>query len=143
MTSKKKRISGKSGIQVMPSTTATASTNQPIISDTAPSTNNVDATRSEMVQENEHELEQRYKKLNQRLQIFSFIIAVLAIGLTFWNIKLQYSNKSLQSSQTEFERNQRVVELSVSLGSYWEERLDRDTRYRLNRFIKVLIANCN
>ncbi len=102
-------------------------------------------TVEEVRQDSDLQLEQRYKRLNQRLQFVSLLVAILAIGLTYWNVKVQSSNGNLQElnnrlllSQSEFEKNQRVVEMAISLGNYWEERLDENTRHKAHRFILVL-----
>lgn len=96
-------------------------------------------------QDSDLELEKRYKKLNQRFQVVGLVVAVLTILLTYWNMRLlasnvnlQSSNVSLQSSLSQFEKNQRVVEMSVNLAAFWEKQLDQETRYRGSRFIAKL-----
>lgn len=77
------------------------------------------------------QLEKKYKNLTQRLQVVGSIVAVLAIFLTYWNVRLQLALST-------FEKNQRVVEMSVSLAGFWENQLDIETRYRTTRFINKL-----
>jgi len=96
-------------------------------------------------QDSDFLVEKRYKKQNQRLQVVGLVVAIVTILLTYWNMRLQASNVnlqssniSLQSSLSHFEKNQRVVEMSVSLATFWEHQLDPETRYRGNRFISKL-----
>jgi len=91
------------------------------------------------------ELEKRYKKLSQRLQVGGLVVAVLTIMLMYWNIRLQASNVNLyssnvalQSSLSTFEKNQRVVEMSINLADFWGNQLDPVTRYRGSRFLLIL-----
>ncbi len=145
MTAKRGRNRSKAGKQVT----------QNIIDKVEPNTSdslNNRGTFNNPAHEGDSRLEKRYKRLNQRFQLLGFIVAALTVLLTYWNIRLQSLNNSLQSAQidlqslnnrlqsdqSDYEKNQRVVELAVSLGAYWEERLDQDTRHRTYRFMLIL-----
>lgn len=65
------------------------------------------------------------------LKNIGLIIAIVTIPLAYWQ-------GTIQSSHGQFERNQRVVELSISLASFWETQFDTETRSRVGRYINKL-----
>lgn len=101
------------------------------IPDNASTPNNNDSTTTKPAQPRKSQLKRRRKSVPLHLQTIALTAAITAIPLAYWQ-------GTLQSSHSKFERNQRVVELSLTLAAFWDTQLDHDTRYRVGRFIAKL-----
>jgi hypothetical protein len=71
------------------------------------------------------------KRTVRTVQTIVLVAALAALPLAYWQ-------GMLQSANSKFERNQRVVELSLDLATFWEAQLDHDTRFRRRRFVALL-----
>lgn len=100
-------------------------------SDAAEHSQNSVGTAPETSQPRLSRLRKKRKSSSAHLQTIGLIAAIMTIPLAYWQGRMQ-------SSYSEFEKNQRVVELSLNLASFWETQLDPDTRYRAGRFVNKL-----